>query len=114
MTSTREAGPLARLGANATTNESRAILMGGTALALGFVVGFLVIGGRSLPITGTGSLGMISALVTAGMTALAFVVGYLLPAPGSRRRTHSEPPDRLLRLNVPGPTLAQSALAHLL
>jgi hypothetical membrane protein len=114
MTSTREAGPLARLGANATTNESRAILMGGTALALGFVVGFLVIGGRSLPITGTGSLGMISALVTAGMTAIAFVVGYLLPAPGSRRRTHPEPSTWRLGVNVTALALAHAAIALLL
>ncbi|MFT4283597.1 MAG: DUF998 domain-containing protein [Protaetiibacter sp.] len=116
MSSVREhgAGPLARLGATATTTESRAILVGGAALGLGFLVGLTVIGGRSLPITGAWSLGTVAAIVAAVMAAVAFVVGYLLPAPGSRRRTHPEPSRWRLGVNVTALALAHAAVALLL
>ncbi|PZQ89096.1 MAG: hypothetical protein DI534_10015 [Leifsonia xyli] len=114
MTTTHEAGPLARLGATATTNESRAIIVGGAALLVGFVVGFIVVGGRSLPITGASSLGTFAAVVAAALTAVAFVVGYLLPAPGSRRRTHPEPTRWRLAINLAALALAHAAITLLL
>lgn len=115
MSSVREhdAGPLARLGATASTTESRAIVVGGAGLVIGFLVGLLVIGGRSLPITGDASLGTIAATITAGVTAAAFVVGYLLPAPGSRRRTHPEPSRWRLGVNVAALAIAHAAIALL-
>ena len=110
----QEAGPLARLGATATTNESRAILVGGVALAVGFAVGFLVIGGRSLPITGGFLLGTVAAIVAGALAGIAFVAGYLLPAPGSRRHTHPEPSRWRLAVNVTALALAHAAIALLL
>lgn len=114
MTSTRDKSRLARIGATATTTESRAILVGGAALALGFVIGFIWIGGRTLPIAGGSSFGTIAAITAAALAAAAFVAGYLLPSPGSRQRTHPERSRWRFAVNVAALTVAHAAIALLL
>jgi len=100
--------------ATASTTESRAILVAGAALAIGMLVGLVLAGGRTLPITGAASLGTFAALTAGALTAAAFVAGYLLPAPGSRRRTHPESSPWRLALNVTALALAHAAIALLL
>ena len=82
---------MARLRATATSTEARALLIAAIALVVGAGLGFLFIGGESVPISGRGSLGSTAALVAGGLTLVVFTVGYLLPGPGAARRIH---PDR--------------------
>ncbi len=113
MTRLRDAGPLARIDATASTTESRAILVAGAGLVIGFLVAFVWIRGRALPIAGDDSLGALAAVVAASLTSIAFVAGYLLPAPGSRRRTHPEPSAWRLGVNVVALALAHAAIVLL-
>jgi len=81
---------VARIGASARTTESRALIVATAAFALAVIVALPGVGMRSLPIAGAWSLGAWAAAIGAGASALAFVVGYLLPAPGSTRRDRPE------------------------
>ncbi|QEO08957.1 hypothetical protein [Protaetiibacter larvae] len=109
-TPVRTVALVSRIGASATT-ESRATLVGAGALVLGFLAGLVAVAGRSLPIAGPGSLGIVTALVAAVLAAAAFVVGYLLPAPGAKRRTHPETSVWRLVVNIVALGIAHAAIA---
>lgn len=113
-TSEKEVPLAARIGASAATTESRALYVAVAALALGFLVGALFVGGRSMPISGPNSLGTIVAFVSAAFAAIVFAVGYLLPSPGASQRQRPEQSTWRLVLNIVALALAHAAIALLL
>jgi len=113
-TSEKDAPLVARIGASATTTESRALYVAVAALVLGFLVGMLFVGGRSMPISGPNSLGTIVAFVCGAFAAVVFAVGYLLPSPGASQRQRPETSTWRLVLNIVALALAHAAIALLL
>lgn len=116
MTTTtgKDAPLVARIGASATTTESRALVVAVAALVLGFLVGTLFVGGRSMPISGPDSLGTHVAFISAVFAAIVFAVGYLLPSPGASQRQRPERSTWRLVLNIVALALAHAAIALLL
>ena len=113
--SAEKGAPLtARIGASATTTESRALIVAVAALVLGFLVGMLFVGGRSMPIAGRDSLGTYVAFIAAVFAAVVFAVGYLLPSPGASQRQRPEKATWRLVLNIVALALAHAAIALLL
>ncbi len=97
---------VARIGASATTTESRALVVAVAAFVLAFLVALVGVRGP-LQLSGAWSLGAWASAVAAVAAAAAFVAGYLLPAPGATRRDRPERSTWRLVLDI-----VALALAH--
>jgi len=89
-------------------DESAALLIGGAAFALGFLIALPVFWGRDLPIAGRGSLGDLAALTGAAATALAFVAARVL---ARIRRQAAAPTARFQWFDVAALAVAVGATA---
>lgn len=104
---------LRRPAASAESTESVALLLGSAAFVVGAIVGIFVFWGRSLPISGTGSLGTFVAIGAAFVSLVAFVLGRVL----LHSHLAEQRDDLRDGLDVPGARLhwfdvAAIALAH--
>ena len=105
---------LAGFTASSVTTESRATFVAVASIGVGFLAGVLVVNERSLDISGAGSLGAITGVIAAIVAFAAFALGFLVPAPGARRRTHPETRTWRLIVNLIALGIAHAAITLLL
>lgn len=93
------------------TAEERALQAGGGALILGFLAGFIIFFGAHPPLSGSGSIGVAAAVLSAvvALASFGFVVGGRVV---QRVRTAGRPPWLYL-LDVVALALSHAALAYM-
>lgn len=98
--------------------EATALIVGSVFLVGGFAIGLPLFWGRELPISGTGSIGVVAAIGGAITAALAFAAGRLVvrpdePDPDGLRDGFAVPGDRLRWYDIAAIAFAHAAIAAL-